>query len=110
MKKQKTVPKRRLASKKPCHGPSAEHANHTPEVQRLRRLRGQIDGVERMIQDGRYCMDILQQLKAARSAIHALEASILRSHLNACVKQAFAAKNERAVEEKIQEITELFTR
>lgn len=110
MKKQKIGTKKQIAAKKPCHSPPAEHANHTPEVQRLRRLRGQIDGVERMIEEGRYCMDILQQLKAARSAIHALEASILRSHLNACVKQAFTAKNERAVEEKIQEITELFTR
>jgi len=107
-KTKKKAPKE--ANEKPCHGSAQAHPDHTVELTRLRRLRGQIDGVERMIQDGRYCMDILQQLKAARSAIHALEASILQSHLHACVKEAFASKNEIDVEEKIQEITDLFSR
>lgn len=110
MKKSKNKTLSKAAPAKPCHVAHHSHADHLKELARLRRLRGQIDGVERMIQEGRYCMDILQQLKAVRSAVHALEGSILQSHLNACVKKAFATKDEAAVEEKIQEISDLFTR
>jgi DNA-binding FrmR family transcriptional regulator len=95
---------------KPCHTPTKKQANHSPELMRLRRLRGQIDGVERMIGEERYCVDILQQLKAVRSAVHALETSILKNHLNACVKEAFESKSKQAVEKKIEEIGELFSR
>lgn len=85
----------------------ANHPDHSVHLPRLRRVAGQIQGIERMIQEGRYCPDILTQLKAAASAIAALEAEIFKSHLNGCVRQAFDGKSQSLAEEKIQEIIKL---
>ena len=86
---------------------SAGHPSHTQQLPRLHRVLGQIQGIERMISDGRYCLDILTQLKAAASALSAIEAEILKTHLSGCVRQAFDGKNESKSEEKIQEIIKL---
>ncbi len=72
---------------------------------RLNRLRGQIDGVERMLDEGRYCVDIINQLKAVQSAIHGLEKQVLEGHLRTCVLSALGGKG---AESKISEILELF--
>lgn len=82
----------------------AKHPDHTIHVKRLNRVRGQIDGIERMILDQRYCPDILNQLKAARAALTAIEAEIFRTHLKACVKQAFSSSDELGAERKVNEI------
>jgi hypothetical protein len=54
-----------------------KHADHTSDLQRLRRISGQVEGIKKMIEDQRYCTDILNQTKAVRSALKALEVSIL---------------------------------
>lgn len=84
--------------------------SHMAELPRLRRVRGQIDGVEKMIADGRYCIEILQQVKAARSALKALEATILKTHLKGCVRSALTSKDSFDADTKIQEITDLLGR
>lgn len=61
-----------------------------------------------MIEEGRYCPDILIQLRAVRSAVRAVEGNILKTHLKSCVAQSFADENER--EKKIDELKELFDR
>ena len=86
------------------------HPSHSNELPRLKRIRGQIDGIERMIEQKRYCVDILHQIKAARSALQALEAEVLRSHLQGCVREAIGAQSPAVAEKKIQELTELFSR
>ncbi len=78
--------------------------DHTLQLKRVARIKGQVEGVERMILEGRYCPDILQQVKAARSALKALELAIYEGHLRGCVKKAIAAKNERESEAKIEEL------
>ena len=83
------------------------HSGHHPELPRIRRIRGQVEAVERMVEEGRYCVDILQQVKAARAALHALEVNILRTHLEGCVKQAFDAPDSFAAQKKLKEISEL---
>jgi DNA-binding FrmR family transcriptional regulator len=55
-------------------------------------------------------MDIVWQVRAARSALKALEAEILRTHLSGCVRQAFGAKDRIAAQEKIDEIIELLSK
>ena len=88
-----TVAKRKnkkSASKLSCH--KMNHPDHAGDLPRLKRIRGQIDGIERMINDRRYCMDILQQIKASRSALQALEATILKTHLQGCVRTAMSSK------------------
>jgi DNA-binding FrmR family transcriptional regulator len=83
-------------------------ANHAEELPRLRRIQGQVQGIERMIQDGRYCPDILIQIKAIHAALKRVETDILKRHLNHCVKIAFNSKNSKASEKVINEISNIF--
>ena len=85
----------------------SSHMTHLDELPRLRKVKGQLAGIERMIEEGRYCVEILQQVKAARSAMRALENSILKTHLKGCVRSVLTSKNTLDVDEKIQEITDL---
>ena len=55
--------------------------NHQSKLPKLNRIGGQIEGVKKMIEDNRYCPDIITQLRAARAAIKSLEADILETHL-----------------------------
>lgn len=71
-------------------------------VRRLRRLEGQVQGMERMVREGRYCIDILTQLAAVRGAVHAVE--LLRGHFETCVAGAIRSGSKRARERQIQEI------
>jgi CsoR family transcriptional regulator, copper-sensing transcriptional repressor len=64
-------------------------AEHEAEIlDRLRRVEGQVSGIRKMYEDGRYCIDILDQLSAARSAIKALALLVLEDHVNSCVRDA----------------------
>ncbi len=87
---------------------SLKHPNHAENLPRLNRISGQIEGVKKMIEEGRYCPDILIQLKAIRSAIRAVESNILARHLHHCVAQSFASTSER--DKKIDELKVLFDR
>ncbi|MDO4269401.1 MAG: metal-sensing transcriptional repressor [Eubacteriales bacterium] len=73
----------------------------------LRTARGQLDGVLKMIEDDRYCMDIAAQLQAVESLVHKAQREVLRAHLSGCVRQAFEADDEQAREDKIGEIVRL---
>lgn len=86
---------------------SDHHPDHSGHISRLNRVKGQIEGIERMIVDKRYCPDIITQLKAASSALKAIEAEVFKTHLRGCVKQAFSADDSFEAEEKIQEIVKL---
>jgi DNA-binding FrmR family transcriptional regulator len=103
MKKNPSVSKKKIT-------PEHAHPSHEGELPRLRRIKGQVEGLERMILDGRYCVDILTQIKAAGSALKALEQSILKGHLQSCVRGALTAKDSFDAEKKIQEITELLAK
>lgn len=83
------------------------HPDHSRHLTRLNRAKGQIEGIERMILDRRYCPDIIAQLKAASSALKAIEAELFKTHLRGCVKEAFSADDLFKSEEKIQEIVKL---
>ena len=78
--------------------------DHSSELKRLSRIKGQVEGVERMIQDQRYCPEIVHQIKAARSALKMLELSIIEGHMKHCVKTAVASKNSEVIQEKMDEI------
>lgn len=84
------------------------HPCHKQEIPRLNRVIGQLEGVKKMIEELRYCPDILIQLRAARSAIRAVESNILKTHLQSCVAQSFAS--EEGKEQKLNELKELFDR
>ena len=84
------------------------HPCHQSQIARLRRAEGQIRGVVRLINDGEYCIDILNQLKAAKKALASVEANILETHLESCVTSAI--KNSDDADAKISELTRLLKR
>lgn len=84
-----------------------DHPDYSAHIKRLNRVKGQIEGIERMILDRRYCTDIIAQLKAASAALRAVESEVFKSHLRGCVKSAFIGKDAFKAEEKIQEIIKL---
>ncbi len=108
---QSKAPKKTKKSKGEQHkevvGGGDPHPDHSRHLTRLNRAKGQIEGIERMIVNRRYCPDIIAQLKAASSALKAIEAEIFKSHLRGCVKEAFSADDLFKSEEKIQEIVKL---
>lgn len=86
------------------------HADHRKQLGRLRRVEGQVRGIASMVEDGRYCVDILTQLQAARAALARIEREILDDHVNACVAVAAASEDKEAQREKLGELTELLRR
>jgi len=84
------------------------YPDHSSEINRLPRISGQLEGIERMIKEKRDCVDILTQTRAITSALRALEGSILDKHLRNCVLKAFKASDPRDVNEKINELMDLF--
>lgn len=89
---------------KPCH------PDHSAEIKRLKRIQGQLEGIERMILERRYCVDILNQTKAVTSAIHSLESALLEKHIRHCVRESFenTESNNEQMEDKIREIMDIF--
>lgn len=74
-------------------------------IQSLKTARGQIDGIIKMIEDERYCVDISNQLIAVQSLVKKANMLILKQHLNCCVRTAFV-NNEKA-DEKLDEVMDI---
>ena len=87
---------------------SSSGPSHKADLHRLKRIIGQIEGIGRMIEEGRYCPDILIQTKAVTSAVRSLEASLLERHLNHCVRSAFQSEDESESQAKLSELMEIF--
>ena len=71
---------------------------------RLHRIEGQVRGIERMVDDDRYCIDILTQVGAVRTALESLALEVLSDHVMHCVKDALASGDERAAAAKSDEL------
>ncbi len=84
------------------------HPSHEDQLLRLRKVEGQVRGIQNMIQERRYCMDLLSQIKAVTGALLKIESGILKTHLQHCVNDAIKSKNKKNAELKIIEITKLF--
>ena len=65
-----------------------EHPSHAGQLARLNRAAGQIEGIKRMIGEGQYCVDILTQLRAVRSAIKTIELGVLETHMKSCLTKS----------------------
>ena len=87
-----------------------KNPGHHPELKKLNRIAGQVDGIRRMIEEGRYCPDILTQLRAVRAALRSVEASVLETHLQHCVTDAMVSGNRKKASEKIAELGEILRR
>ncbi|MGJ8562272.1 MAG: metal-sensitive transcriptional regulator [Alphaproteobacteria bacterium] len=80
-----------------------------PDVQvkakkRLARIEGQVRGVAAMVEDGRYCIDIVRQVQAIKSALAGLERVVLEDHLETCVDTALRSDNLEQRREKVEEL------
>lgn len=84
-----------------------KNADHKSQLSRVNRIEGQVRGVKNMIEEGKYCVDILTQIKAIRSALKGLELQILEGHANHCLMNAINSGSKKDTEEKITEIMEL---
>ncbi len=81
--------------------------NHASEIGKINRAIGQLEGIKKMIEDGRYCVEIIQQLKAARSATKNVELSILKRHMHMCLIKAVKDQDEENLLIKIEELQNL---
>jgi DNA-binding FrmR family transcriptional regulator len=76
----------------------------------LRRIEGQVRGVQKMVAEDRYCIDVVAQISAARAALSRVEADLLRQHLQHCVQRAMASKDRGEQERVIDELVGVFRR
>jgi len=79
-------------------------------LNRLRRLEGKVRGVARMVEDDRYCIDILTQTQAIRAALTKVETELLRDHVDHCIRGAFASGDTADQAQKIEELVEVLQR
>ena len=77
---------------------------------RLNRIEGQVRGLARMIDDDRYCIDIVTQISAVRTALRRVEEEILRDHVSHCVAQAVASGSQGDQRKKIAELMDVVGR
>ena len=80
----------------------------TAVLKRLRRIEGQVRGIERMIEDDRYCMDILQQVQAVKAALARVEDAVLHDHAATCVEDAIRSGDTAEQRRKFNELVDLF--
>jgi DNA-binding FrmR family transcriptional regulator len=79
-------------------------------ISRLRRLIGQAEGIVRMIEEDRYCVDVLLQIQATQAALARVGGVVLESHLQHCVADALASGDPVAREEKVGELMDVLAR
>ena len=86
------------------------YSDHKDAVQRrLRRIEGQVRGLQRMVDEDQYCIDVLTQISAATKALQAVALELLEDHLGHCVSNAIAAGGPDA-DAKIREATDAVAR
>ena len=83
--------------------------NKDAYLKRLRRVEGQVRGIERMVEDDSYCIDVLTQISAATRALQGVALALLEDHLRHCVADAISHSGADA-DEKLQEATEAIKR
>jgi DNA-binding FrmR family transcriptional regulator len=79
-------------------------------LNRLNRIAGQVRGVANMVEEDRYCIDVLTQIQAIRAALSRVETQLLRDHIGHCVHGAFASGDAAEQQKKTDELVELLHR
>ncbi|MEO8270938.1 MAG: metal-sensitive transcriptional regulator [Aureliella sp.] len=77
-------------------------------VNRLRRISGQVEAVQRMIEEDKYCVEILMQISASTGALHKVSELVLEDHLKSCVRQAMENGDAADRDQKLEEIMTIF--
>ena len=79
-------------------------------LKRLSRVEGQVRGIGRMVEDGRYCIDVVTQISAVRAALRKIEEEVLRDHVSHCVEHAISSGDRDEQRRKVAELMEVFGR
>ena len=77
---------------------------------RLRRVAGQVAAIERMVDDDRYCVDVLNQIAAVQAALGKVGSTVMGAHVETCVYEAMIGKDGREKQKKIDELVKIFDR
>jgi DNA-binding FrmR family transcriptional regulator len=77
---------------------------------RLGRIEGQVRGISKMVEEGRYCIDIVTQISAVRAALRRVEEEVLKDHVAHCVEHAIASGDKADQRQKIAELTDVIQR
>ena len=75
---------------------------------RLRRVEGQVRGVQKMVEEERYCPDVLMQMSAIHQSLRSVERILMKNHLQHCATEALRSGDERKAQRTYDELTELF--
>lgn len=84
-----------------------EH-DHKDNIQRLKTVEGHIRGIQRMLEEDQYCIDIIRQIQAVQSALNKISGRILDGHLNSCLLSAIQGEDPAERARVLKEITEVF--
>lgn len=87
-----------------------DHAAKPKLLNRLNRIEGQVRGIARMVEEDRYCIDVLTQLQAVRAALSKVETEILKTHLDHCIEGAIVSGDAAEQRKKAGELIELLSR
>ena len=79
-------------------------------VARLKRVEGQVRGLVKMVEDDRYCIDVVNQVQAVIAALKKAEGEILKDHIAHCVEHAIRSGDKKAQREKVQELVQTLAR
>ena len=79
-------------------------------MKRLSRIEGQVRGIARMIEEGRYCIDVVTQVSAARAALASVESEIIKDHVSHCVEHAIMSGDKDQQRAKVTELVETLSR
>ena len=82
--------------------------NHSDSIQRLKTVEGHIRGIQRMLENDQYCIDVIRQVQAVQSALNKISAQILDGHLNTCLLSAAQGEDPKERQRVLAEITEVF--
>jgi len=87
-----------------------QSTTHEEQLDYLKKIEGQVRGVARMIDEKRYCVDIITQIHSVMGALYRVENEIFKKHLDGCVISALKGKSESEKQKKIDEVIELISR
>jgi DNA-binding FrmR family transcriptional regulator len=84
--------------------------DRSSSLKRLSRIEGQVRGVARMVEEDRYCIDIITQIAAVRAALRRVEEEILREHISHCVEHAIVSGDVAEQRRKVAELMDVLSR
>lgn len=79
-------------------------------LKRLNRIEGQVRGLSRMVEEDRYCIDVVTQISAVRAALRKVEEEVLREHVAHCVEHAISSGDRKQQREKVAELFDVLAR